>query len=60
MDWKKKISLARITWLSCMQYNLLIEYDIYQTTHEMWEALKEKYGRLSDTKLRELVMKCGN
>ena len=43
-----------------MQDDLLIEYEVYQTAHEMWEALKEKYGRLSDTKLRKLVMKFGN
>ena len=58
--WKKKNSLARITLLSCMQDDLLIEREVYQTAHEMWKALKEKYGGLSATKLRELVMKFGN
>ena len=43
-----------------MQDDLLIEYEVYQTAHEMWEALKEKYGGLLATKLRELVMKFGN
>ena len=55
-----KNSLARIMLLSCMQDDLMIEYEVYQTSHEMWEALKEKYGGLSATKLRGLVMKFGN
>ena len=37
MAWKKMNSLTRITLLSCMQDDLLIEYEVYQTTHEMWE-----------------------
>ena len=56
----QKNSLARITLLSCMQDDLMIEYEVYQTSHEMWEALKKKYGGLSATKLRGLVMKFGN
>ena len=43
-----------------MQDDLLIESKVYQTAHEMWEALNEKYGGLSTTKLREFVMKLGN
>ena len=39
-----------------MQDDLMIEYEVYQTSHEMWEVLKEKYGVLSATKLRGLVM----
>ena len=38
----------------------MIEYEVYQTTHKMWQALKEKYGELSTTKLRELVLKFEN
>ena len=56
----QKKSLARITLLSCMQDDLMIEYEVYQTSHEMWETLKEKYGGLSAMKLRGLVMKFGN
>ena len=52
MAWKKNNSLAHITLLSCMQDDLLIEYEVYQTTHEMWKVLKEKYGVLSAMKLR--------
>ena len=58
--WKKKNSLACITLLSCMQDDLLIEYKVYKIAHEMQKALKEKYGGLSATKMRELVMKFGN
>ena len=60
MAWKKKNSLARITLMSCMQDDLLIEYEVYQTAQEMWESLKEKYDGLSATKLRELIMKFGS
>ena len=42
MAWKKKSSLARITFLNCIQDDLLIKYEVYQTPHEMWQALKEK------------------
>ena len=42
MAWKKKSSLARITFLNCIQDDLLIKYEVYQTAHEMWQALKEK------------------
>ena len=42
-----------------MQDDLLIEYEVYQIAHEMWQALKEKYDGLSATKLKELVMKFG-
>ena len=62
MAWKKKNSLACITLSSCMQGDLLIESKVYQTAHEMWkaQALNEKYGGLSTTKLREFLMKFGN
>ena len=43
-----------------MYDDLLIEYKVYQTTHEMWQTLKEKYGELSATKLRELVLNFEN
>ena len=60
MAQKKKSSLTRITLLSYMQDDLLIEYEVYQTAHEMWKDLKEKYGGLLATKLRELVLKFKN
>ena len=44
--------LAHITLLNCMQDDLLIEYEVYQTAHEMWQGPKEKYGGLSSIKLR--------
>ena len=58
MAWKKKNSLARIMLLSYMQDYLLIEY--YQTAHEIWKSLKEKFDGLSATKLRKLIMKFGS
>lgn len=33
--WKRKNSLARITLLSHMEDDLLIEYEVYKTTQEM-------------------------
>ena len=60
MAWKKKIFLACITLLSCIQDDFLIEYEVYQIAHEKWQALKEKYGGLLATKLRDLVMKFVN
>ena len=48
--------MACITLLRYMQDDLLIEYKVYKSTREMWEALKEKYGALLVTNLRELVM----
>ena len=59
MAQKKNNSLACITLLNYMQDDLLIEYEVYQIAHEMWQALKEKYDGLSATKLKELVMKFG-
>ena len=49
---KKRVFLVRITLLNCMQDDLLIEYEVYQTAHEMWQGPKEKYGGLSSIKLR--------
>ena len=48
--------MACITLLRYVQDDLLIEYKVYKTIREMWEALKEKYGALLVTNLRELVM----
>ena len=49
--WSGRKKLACITLLNYMQDDLLIEYGVYKTTREMCEALKEKYGALSITKL---------
>ena len=57
---RKIVFLAHITLLNCMQDDLLIEYEVYQIAHEMWQTLKEKYGGFSTIELRELVMKFGN
>ena len=39
---RKRVFLARITLLNCMQDDLLIKYEVYQIAHELWQALKEK------------------
>uniref|UniRef100_A0A1J3IMV5 Retrovirus-related Pol polyprotein from transposon TNT 1-94 n=1 Tax=Noccaea caerulescens TaxID=107243 RepID=A0A1J3IMV5_NOCCA len=52
--WKKKNSIARITLLSCMQDDLMCEFEEFETAKGMWEALKEKFGATSATKLRRL------
>ncbi|CAA7045970.1 unnamed protein product [Microthlaspi erraticum] len=52
--WKRKNSIARITLLSCMQDDLMCEFEEYETAKGMWEALKEKFGATSATKLRRL------
>ncbi|VVA98469.1 unnamed protein product [Arabis nemorensis] len=50
--WKRKNSIARITLLSCIQDDLMFEFEEYETANGMWEALKEKFGTTSATKLR--------
>ncbi|XP_015381204.1 uncharacterized protein LOC107174654 [Citrus sinensis] len=55
--WKKKNSNARITLLSNMQDHFMCEYEKYETTQEMWLALKDKFGGTSTTKLRRIMIK---
>ena len=43
--------------LSCMQDDLMCEFEEYHIAHEMWLALKEKFGGISTTKLREVNIK---
>ncbi|ESQ38716.1 hypothetical protein EUTSA_v10029402mg, partial [Eutrema salsugineum] len=52
--WKRKNSIARITLLSCMQDDLMCEFEEYETAKGVWEALKDKFGATSATKLRRL------
>ncbi|CAA7058388.1 unnamed protein product [Microthlaspi erraticum] len=52
-------SIARITLLSCMQDDLMCEFEEYETAKGMWEALKEKFGATSATKLRRLNQRFG-
>ena len=56
-SWKRKNNNARIMLLSCMQDDLTCEFEEYSTAHEMWLALKEKYGGSSTTKLRGVNIK---
>lgn len=57
LSWKRKNNNTRITLLSCMQDDLMCELEEYRTAHEMWIALKEKFGGTSTTKLRGLNIK---
>ncbi|VVB01582.1 unnamed protein product [Arabis nemorensis] len=52
--WKRKKRIARITLLSCMQDDFMCGFEEYETAKGMWEALKEKFGTTSATKLRRL------
>ncbi|GAV62801.1 UBN2_2 domain-containing protein, partial [Cephalotus follicularis] len=56
-SWKKKNSIARITLLSCMQDDLMCEFEGFKTAEEMWVALKDKFGCVSATKLRRMTIK---
>jgi len=55
--WKKKNSIAHITLLSCMQDDLMCEFESYDTAQAMWVVLKDKFGGTSITKLRRLTIK---
>ena len=55
--WKRKNSIARITLLSCMQDDLMCEFEEYESAKGIWEALKEKFGATSATKVRRLNQK---
>lgn len=55
--WKKKNSIARITLLSCMQDDLMCEFERFHNPHEIWVTLIDKFGSTSVTKLRQLTIK---
>ncbi|KAL1219683.1 Retrovirus-related Pol polyprotein from transposon TNT 1-94 [Cardamine amara subsp. amara] len=55
--WKRKNSIAHITLLSCMQDDLMCEFEEYKTAKGIWEALKDKLGATSATKVRRLNQK---
>lgn len=56
-SWRKKDRISRITLLSCMNNDFLLEYEQYSTAHEMWETLKTKFGGTSLTRMRELAIR---
>ncbi|OMO58188.1 Integrase, catalytic core [Corchorus capsularis] len=53
----QKDRCARFTMLSSMHNDLIGEFEQYQTAHEMWQALRNKYGVTTLSKLRELNLK---
>ena len=55
--WKIKNRSARILLLSTMEDDFMCEYEEYHMAHQIWNALKEKYGGTSTTKLRRLTIK---
>ena len=55
--WKKKNNNARITILSSTQYDLMCEFEKYETAQEMWLALKDKFGGTSTINLRRPTIK---
>lgn len=55
--WKRKNSMARITLLSSMENDLMCQFEQYPTAYEMWNALHDKFGGTSATKLRRLTIK---
>lgn len=55
--WKKKNNSARIGLLSSMQDDLMCEFEVYETSQEMWLILKQKFGGTLTTKLWKLKIK---
>ncbi|OMO72888.1 hypothetical protein COLO4_27409 [Corchorus olitorius] len=58
--WKRKNNIVHITLLSCMTNKLIYEFEEYATAQGMWNALKKKFENVSDTKLKQLVIKFDN
>ena len=56
-SWLKKDRFARFTLLSSMSNDLIGEFEECQTAHDIWEALKLRYGGILATRLRGLTMK---
>ena len=55
--WKKKNSKARIILLSAMSDDIAKEFKVYEKAMDLWNALKERIGGVSLTKLRSLTIK---
>ena len=55
--WKKKNSSARIILLSAMDDDIAKQFKRYENAMELWNALREKFGGVSLTKLRSLTIK---
>lgn len=43
--------------INSMNDDIAYKYEQYETTHAMWEALKEKFGENTVSKLRQLAIK---
>ena len=55
--WKKKNSSARIILLSTMDDDIAKQFKRFENAMELWNALREKFGGVSLTKLRSLTIK---
>ena len=55
--WKKKDSNAKGILISSMNDDLVFEHQHHPTAQAMWLALKEKFGGISISKLRQLTIK---
>ena len=55
--WKKKNSTAKGILLSSMSDNLVFAHQHFPTAHAIWLALKEKFGGISVSRLRQLTIK---
>jgi len=55
--WAKKDHCACFVMLSSVHNDLISAFEDYKTAHEMWNALKLKYGETSATRLRALTFK---
>ena len=55
--WKKKNSSARIILLSVMDDDIAKQFKRYENVMKLWNALREKFGGVSLTKLRSLTIK---
>ncbi|KAJ4744662.1 Gag-Pol polyprotein [Rhynchospora pubera] len=56
-EFKKKDRAARITLLSSMSNDVLLRFERYRTTKELWDAVKLQYGDTSTTRLRQLTLR---
>ena len=55
--WKKKDSTAKGILISSMSDDLVFAHQHFPTAHAIWLALKEKFGEISVSRLRQLTIK---
>ncbi|EPS62306.1 hypothetical protein M569_12485 [Genlisea aurea] len=55
--WKRKNGQARIILLSAMDDDITREFHRYEYAKDLWDALRDKFGVMSVSKLRSLTIK---